>query len=522
MRIPSIPFKILVLAPFRGRHQDVWREKVVRVDKMSLDETIEGMDLSLTLHLPRTLCPSGELTLNFSKIKDFHPDGLVGSNPFLKNLLDAKKFVEEAGSKGLSAEEVYNTLKGWPNLPPINTSIEPQKAKPKSAGPIDDILEMVALPKEWAAFSIQGQSLLSQLDSILRQIMGKIFSQAKVRELDSVWTGLRFLLGSGGANDKVRVEIVPVVHETLKETLSSLLTEIALEPPDLLIFDLPLDSKPFSLELLEEMAQFAETLLAPAMCWIDHNFFHLDSWEDLKRLPYLPHYLEEPAFAKWRRLKEITPGRWIAVTCNRFLLRYPYGTDNRPRSVDFRENLQLWISPVYAVGSLVGQSVMKTGWPTRFTYWQRVRIEGLALHQVAANKFVPTETSFSEDRIEQFIRGGIIPLVSSYNKDIAFTPSETTVAGTPLSYQLLVTRISRLLFWCKDNFKEDLEPAELEKDLNRAFSLFWENTGHPAPENLEISAEKPDPDKPAMVRLRFEPPRQILSPKEAVELKFPW
>jgi hypothetical protein len=79
-----------------------------------------------------------------------------------------------------------------------------------------------------------------------------------------------------------------------------------------------------------------------------------------------------------------------------------------------------------------------------------------------------------------------------------------------------------LLFWCKDNLKEDLEPAELEKDLNRAFSLFWENTGHPAPENLEISAEKPDPDKPAMVRLRFEPPRQILSPKEAVELKFPW
>jgi len=170
----------------------------------------------------------------------------------------------------------------------------------------------------------------------------------------------------------------------------------------------------------------------------------------------------------------------------------------------------------------VGQSVVQTGWPTRFTDWQRVRIEGLPLYQAAANKLLPTETSFSEDRIEQFIRGGIIPLVTSHNKDIAFTPYETTVAGTPLNYQLLVTRISRLLFWCKDNFEEDVEPAELEKDLKRAFSLFWENTGHPAPENLEISVQRPDPDKSAMVRLEFEPSRQILSPAETVELKFYW
>ena len=41
MRIPSIPFKILVLAPFRSLNADVWSEGPVRVDKMSLDEAIE-------------------------------------------------------------------------------------------------------------------------------------------------------------------------------------------------------------------------------------------------------------------------------------------------------------------------------------------------------------------------------------------------------------------------------------------------------------------------------------------------
>lgn len=522
MRIPNIPFKILALAPFRGRNADVWREGPVPVDEMSLDEALKRMDLSLTLNLPKKLCPPGELTVSFSNIKDFQPDGLVRSNPFLKNLLDAKKFVEEAGAKGLSGAEVCSRLEGWSNLPPINTSVEPQPAKPKSASSVDDILEMVALPQELEVLPTKGQPLLSQIDSIFCQIMEEIFSEARVRELESVWTGLRFLLRSGGANGEVKLEIVPVLRETLKEALGNLLTKIALDPPDLLLFDFPFNSTPLSLELLEEIAQFSETLLAPAICWIDHNFLHLDTWKDLKRRPYLPHYLEEAAFAKWRRLKEIPPGRWIAATCNRFLLRYPYGPDNRAKLVDFEENQELWISPVWAFGCLVGQSVVKTGWPTRYTDWQRVRIEGLALHQVAANKLIPTETSFSEDRIEQFIRGGIIPLVSSYNKDIAFTPFETTVAGTSLNYQLLVTRISRLLFWCKDNFEADMKPADLEKDLNKAFSLFWENTGHPAPENLEISAKRPDPDKPTMVRLVFEPPRQILAPAEEVQLEFYW
>ncbi len=522
MRIPSIPFKILALAPFRGRNEDVWREGPVQVDKMSLDEAIDGMGLTLTLNLPKTLCPPGELTLSFSKFKDFHPDGLIKSSPFLRNLLEARKFIEEAGAQGLSSEEVCSRLEGWTDLPSIDMTMEAKRSKVNPSSAIDDIIKMVALPGEEEVSSARAQPLLAQIDLIFRQIMREIFSQARFSELESVWSGLRFLMRSGGINGEVKLEIVPVRRETLKETLGNLLTKIALDPPDLLIFDLPFNNTPFSLELLEEIGQFSETLLASAVCWIDYNFLHLDNWEDLNRLPYLPHYLEEQAFAKWRRLKEIGPGRWIAVTCNRFLLRYPYGSDNRPSLVDFEEDQELWGSPVWAFGCLVGQSVVQTGWPTRFTDWQRVRIEGLPLYQAAANKLLPTETSFSEDRIEQFVRGGIIPLVTSYNKDLAFTPYETTVAGTPLNDQLLASRISRLLFWCKDNFEEDVEPAELEKDLKRAFSLFWENTGHPAPENLEISVQRPDPDKSAMVRLEFEPSRQILSPAETVELKFYW
>jgi hypothetical protein len=212
----------------------------------------------------------------------------------------------------------------------------------------------------------------------------------------------------------------------------------------------------------------------------------------------------------------------MAITCNRFLVRYPYGPDNQPSFVRFEESGNLWVSPVWAIGSLISQSFIKTGWPTRFTEWQNIRLENLALTMIEGNKNISTEASFSDERIDQFIRAGIMPLVSPLNKDTAFIPGETTVAGSSLSYHLFLSRITRFFFWCKDHFEEDLEPLDLEKNLRRAFSLFWEKSGHLTPKGLEISVSKPKPDQPVMVRIIIDPSRQILPTGEKIELELNW
>jgi hypothetical protein len=106
---------------------------------------------------------------------------------------------------------------------------------------------------------------------------------------------------------------------------------------------------------------------------------------------------------------------------------------------------------------------------------------------------------------------------------MAFVPRETTVVGGSLGYQLLVTVLSRFLFWCKDNFVPGLEPGELEQALKKAFALFWEQTGRTAaPQVLDIRVTRPDADKPARVRLIVEPPRQVLPSGQRVELEFAW
>jgi hypothetical protein len=292
--------------------------------------------------------------------------------------------------------------------------------------------------------------------------------------------------------------------------------------PSLILIDLPFDNSPRSLDLLGKIAQFSETLMVPTFGWITPKFFYLDTWQDLKKLAFIPHVLEEPAFAKWRQLNKASSAKWMSMTCNRFLVRYPYGPDNKPGLIRFEEAKNLWVNPVWALGSLIGKSFIKTGWPTRFTEWQTIRLESLALNTIEGEKNIPTEASFGDERIDQFVRGGIIPLISLANKDFAFIPFETTVSGGSLSYQLFLSRITQFLFWCKDHLERDLAPDLLETNLKKAFSLFWERSGHLVPKEFQIAVTQPKLNKPTTVRIVVEPSHQILHSGERVELELNW
>ncbi len=170
----------------------------------------------------------------------------------------------------------------------------------------------------------------------------------------------------------------------------------------------------------------------------------------------------------------------------------------------------------------MGQSVAKYGWPTRITDWQYMKVVDLALNGGNATMLCPTEASFTDDRIDQFIRGGITPLVSRKGKDVAFTPAESTLAGGSLRYQTFVSRITQLILWCNDNFEKDLESLEIQESLKRAFSMFWEKSGHAGPEDLEISAGRPDPDNRIPLHIALKPSRQILPTGEKAEIDFVW
>ncbi|MGA1840673.1 MAG: type VI secretion system contractile sheath domain-containing protein [bacterium] len=527
MDIPSVPFKILAIAPFRPQDEGPWAHGPVRIDKTNIDQIIGDLKLSLKIPLPKDLSTSGDITLNIKSLKDFHPDNLIKNNPFLKNMLDAKQFIEEGKSKGLSDEDITKHLQEWPDLP-IKVTLKHQKSESPPATSIDNILKMVAFPEEGSRTSDKFYSETSQIEAILKNILIHIFSNNEFRCLESTWQGLGLLIKQGMGDGESTpgestLDIVPVSLDTLEEILNRLLASLIIDIPSLIIIDLPFDNSPRSIELLEKIADFSDTLLSPAICWIGPSFFHLDSWEQMNRLPYIPHYLDEPSYGKLRHLKETPPAKWLALACNRFLVRYPYGQgSNSPSLIRFNESVLPWVSPVWGLSCLISKSLARTGWPTRFTEWKNIRIKDMALHPEKGSKSFPTETSFAEERMHQLIKAGIIPLMSMPNQDIVFTPSEANIAGGSLSYQLFVSRITHFFLWCKDNFREDMTPDELEEGLKKAFSAFWEKTEQEKPECIEISAKKPDPVKPISVKIKIQPSRQVLLSGKDVEMEFLW
>ncbi len=525
MELPSFPYKILVLAPFLAARESSEVEAPFRVDLENPDVIFQTLKPSFYVPLPKELHPAGGVNITLRKSKDFHPDFLVPNLPFVKTLWEAREFLKEARAKGFSEEEVAAKLSNWPELPSefkyIPGASQIKKEKDKTSK-IDDLLKMVALPEEEKNLSGTYLDVLSSLEWQLQQISKAIFKDQAFRNAESTWLGFKYLCGSMKKNHKFELSIYPVSGENLQENLDHLLPILITDLPSLIILDLPLDNSNVNIENLKKVASLAETLLVPVVCWIKPQFFYLESWAEITKLPFLPHYLEEPAYAKWRELKKTSAAKWLAITCNRFLGRYPYGAENKPKQVYFEENQLLWLSPVWAMGMLINQALQKYGWPTRITDWKNIFVENLPLPLREGNKTYPTEVLFSEDRIDQFIRAGIIPLVSMPNKDVAFSPRETTMAGGSFTYQLLLTKVTQFILWFKENYGLEIPHAHLQHKLKEILSLFFAKTGDLPPQRIEITIGQLMPGKSAEVKIEIEPSRQLLPSGEKIELKLDW
>ena len=522
----SFPFSILVLAPFTGSDAGKWTQGPIDVTMENLDQVISDLSLSVDIPVPKEICRDGILTFSIDSRRGFRPDTLVLANAHVKNIYDAREFVREAPAKGLSHDEILERLRRWKNLPPLRIPDPLPKAEKKSNAGVDAILSMVSIPDEKGGRPGERAGLAEQMDVPVRRILELLFRDDEFKVLEEAWDGLAFLLsrsGKGITDGDIGVKILPTSPDTLEETLDGIMLDVIRDIPSLIVVDLPFDSSSHGIALLKRLADLAETLLVPVLGWINPEFFHIDSWDDLKKLPYLPHHLQRPEFAKWQKLRESSAGRWVGMACNRFLVRYPYGTEYQKGSVFFEESVPPWRSPIWAIGALICQSHMATGWPSRFSEWKRFNLEDLGVHNRSANNYSATEGVFDEDRIGQMIASGLIPLISLKNKDTAFVADESTVTGGSLAFQLVLSRIVQFVIWCKEKFGKDATPPDIEAKLESALSEFWEKTGHKLPEDVHISVKKPDAGGgPAEVEILIRPQSDILPSREVVEFHFAW
>jgi len=531
---PRVPFKILVLAPLSPFLQGVWSREPIQVDRLTFDEAMAGLDLTFDVPVPKQVCPAGSISIHCKTLKDFHPDYLSGASTFFSEAQEAKTLFQDATTGKIAFDELENRLSGLSMLPPMEIP-SPKTTKPvkhQSHDAIDDILSMVALPNQHQETTPQasGARLADPVTPIIREALEHVYSDPGFRGVEATWRGVRLVLDQFSERSDIALELMPSSSDTLKETLERLETDLQAVSPALVIVDLPLDNSPFSMDMLAEITEFSERMLAPTVCWATHQFLYLDSWAELENLSYLPHHIAGQTYAKWHRVKQSSGAGWVTVTCNPVLARSPYGPGNMPRTVVFEEDSPLWTSPVWPMAGLIAQSMAKTNWPTGFTAWKTIRVEDLPVADFGKRRSCCAMAQISEDRFHQFIAAGITPVLVPKNKDYAFVPDETTIPGGSLAYQCLVARTVQVLMAIEKDADMPSDPDGIATGVRERFSLFWEKTGHPAPTDLAVSAapaEKPvgEPDGKTdqiVLSISFTPTPDILPSPQKVQFQLLW
>ncbi len=520
MQVPSIPYTILILAPFAGEQEEVFRDGQLQFDAQEPDSIFATLRPSMYLSLPTSLCPAGGLELTFSGRKDFTPDGLLARQPYLSTLIEAGEYLTDAAKKNLSAGEVQQELTRWPDLPPINYNSQASKAKtnPPQSETLKSILSMVSLPDTGTQ---KAGGVADGYKGIAGQILTHIFNDPSFMKMETAWQGLQLLARECTPDSDVQLAIVPICQNTFENTLDALLPSLIPNPPSLLLVDLPFGSSLHSINMLAKLTDLGQLLLVPVLAWVKPDFFQVSDWDDFDRLSFLPHHMEQQIFAKWKKVRQSPASRWLCLFCNRFLSRYPYGPDNRPRHIEFSETGRPWLAPVWAAAKLVGQRVNRSKWPTGTSVWLNNKLEDLAL-DMTMTRPLPVEKMFTERRLDQLERCGIIALSSLQGSDSVFLLSNTMVSSDiSLDYQALICLVTQFTLWCKDNFAEDIKAEELTVALTSAWQGYLDHK-QTRYEDMPINVEISDAGKQTTVRLLWQPSQKVLPSGQELVLEFIW
>lgn len=525
MQLAEPHLRILALGSFQLDGAAIWQGPPLPVARSDPDGAMAQLGSRLFLPLDTGLCPSGGLELHFDRFKCLNPDGIAKTHPFFRQLSEAGAYLRSAAAQRQGPDELRQALRRWPDLPSLDIpESSPAPTARADQTTLDNILSMVAHGDRSAGGATAHRQWADQIEAIGRRILSHLFNNSRFQRFERTWQGLRLLLQQGVVADaNISVSLAPMAPENLEQRLNALTPHLIGDLPGVILLDLAFDNTPIAMERLAAVARWAEMLMVPLIAWVPAAFFQIASWDNMKGLAFVPHHLDGAEYAKFRNIRHSGEGHWLCLTCNRFLLRNAYGRDNPAHQFAFEEQQPPWISPVWALGTLIAQCFAQSGWPVGFSNAGRFQVRNLALHPHGETSPKAAETSFDPERQDQLIRSGISPLTTRSGKDIAFFPQVVTLSEGSLSYQLLLCQVVQFVLWCKDNLPTESHPATLESRIGEALARFSRRSRPAGFAAIEVSAGRPRDDTGRIpLHLRLTPEPAVIPVRQTIELQLDW
>ena len=413
-----------------------------------------------------------------NSLKDFKPGTILKQHPQLSGTADKKP----AGSPAVTDAQANG-----------------------QSSPIDDILSMVdagpappSHPNAEPALRHSGAEGLSG-----------IFLDPAFKNAESAWKGLQYLVKSADikGTKTIDLKISPVSAQSLDAVLNEIKTLPQDECPNLLLIDIGFDNTIPSISLLERIVDFADTMMLPTSVWIKPEFFRMDHWNQLKKISYLDHHLDDAAYAKFRKLINLPGSAWIMAGCNGFAIRPAHDFEEAPLNG----------SPVWAIGTLCAKAVVVEGWPTGFTKYTQVKLDNLPLIETGGGVSA-TQTLLSEDRIMQLVEIGFTPVVGIRNKDTAIMPKAASLAGESPHFQMFFNRVIESIMAIREMADSNVDPSQ---EIQSVIEGLFTQIGHPTPIDVTVAGET-DANGDLVLAISFMPPDSVIAVADPIQFSFKW
>lgn len=497
--LPEMPLKVVVVSELLPRdlrtRRSPERRRRVRLDRQSFDQVMSGFGVRAFVDVPDRLGGGKDpliVEVGIPGIKAFRPEALAEQIPAARDLLLLRAALADLRSAKIRVADVRSllgTLKSRSAvLDLVREALDAEAAAPPTAQPaspaaapagLESLLEKVAAPDSSAAAPSPGADL-SRLDALvrhlvrssreseqtdpravlgaIREIDAALTSQVdallhhpEVRRLEAAWRGLKLLVDRTDFQKPVILEVVACGKEQLLAVLDETVVVpetqgISGEPVAFVVADFEFDKTPEDLEILAGLAERGGALSAPVVASVGAAMLGLSKAGDLARKPGLKEVFASPEFTKWQGLRQSGPSRWLALACNRFLLRPTYAPGEwGARGFDYRESEEgrdasrLWGNPAWAVAVLAVRSFERIGWCTDMMGQRSAgMIEDLPVRVYerpgAQEVSFPLETAISDDVERDLTQNGVMALTSPLDSDRAFLRFAPS-AHAPQHYQ---------------------------------------------------------------------------------------
>ncbi len=549
--IQKFPLRLFVFSEFSPR--DI-REGISQISKrFSIDKdkfkgVMSEVAGQVTVSVRNYLSEQPEnliITVPLRDINSFRPESITENITELNDLLETRELLYYLKERKISKEEFQARLDRSAIGSEINERVrsilftpQPERKHPQTEKDVyDTLFEIIEIPESSTSdaskiidrvISLFTSSkdiyedidfgsvspIISDLDKLLNKQVNEILHHKEIRRLEATWRGLKFLIDRTDFRENIQIDIMSVPKDALvnafHENIYLPMYENALESPiSAVIADYEFDRTAKDIETLMKLSSEAEMVQVPIITSIGSEFFGVDSADELNRLPYLGEILKRSEYIKWNGFRESESSRWTMVVFNRFLLRLPYGNDNRTKRFNFTETepIYLWGNAIWGVCSLLASSFAKIGWATEIIGMRNGIIPDLPIRQhVTKTKeeiYIPLETYLPIQIHTDLSENGISALTCRPNSDFAVLLSapmvhmpeiysdksitEKSILRTTLPYQLLVARIVNYITMIQDKIIPGNTERGIEESLTNALINFISIDGSTVIESIKVT-----------------------------------